>query len=179
MKAMIRAASCLGLLTAGVAAQGGLETLSRIERPPLRQPLESLPMVIDGWVGVSDPIDPTILKESQATECLSRTYTHPKFPGVPLSLWINFSLYGNNMRHSPKICLPSHGSVEVESLTKVMAIPAADGKEVAVSRLGYGEGELVQGVGFWYYIFGEGKIERWVRSLAITSRISHSRKTRG
>lgn len=179
MKAIARAALCLGLLTAGVAAQATLETLSKIDRPPLRQPLATLPMEFDGWVGRSDPIDPDILRESQATECLSRTYVNPKFPGVPLSLWINYSLCGDNMRHSPKICLPSHGASEVESLTRVFAIPGPDGKDLPVSRLGYGEGELVQAVGFWYYIFGEGKIERWVRGLPVTSRSSHGRTTRG
>jgi hypothetical protein len=34
-------------------------------------------------------------------------------------------------------------------------------------------------VGFWYYIFGEGKLENYVRHLPITSRSSHGRATRG
>ena len=33
--------------------------------------------------------------------------------------------------------------------------------------------------GFWYYIFGEGKLENYVRRLPITSRSSHGRTTRG
>ncbi len=179
MKAIVRAALCLGLLAAGVAAQAAIENLSKIERPTLRLPLATLPMELDGWVGKSVAIDPDILERSQATECLSRTYVNPKFPSVPLSLWVNYSLYGTNMRHSPEICLPSHGSVKIESLTRVFAIPGPDGKDFSVSRLGYGQGELVQGVGFWYYIFGEGKIERWVRGLPVTSRSSHGRTTRG
>ena len=179
MKAIARAGLCLGLLAAGVAAQAGLENLSKIDRPPLRRSLTTLPMELGGWTGKDEPVDPEILRESQATECVSRTYFHPKFPGVALSLWINSSLQGDNMRHSPKICLPSHGSTEVESYTRVYAIAGPDGKDVAISRLGYGEGELVQAVGFWYYIFGEGKIERWVRGLPVTSRSSHGRTTRG
>jgi hypothetical protein len=83
------------------------------------------------------------------------------------------------MRHSPDICLPSHGGTKVESMTKVLSIPDADGKELSVSRLAYSQGELVQGVGFWYYIFGESGIERWVRGLPVTSRSSHGRTTRG
>ena len=50
---------------------------------------------------------------------------------------------------------------------------------MSVIRLGYAQGDLVQGVGFWYYIFGEGAVERWVRTLPITSRSSHGRTTRG
>jgi hypothetical protein len=179
MNAIARAGLCLGLLAFGVAAQAALENLSKIDRPPLREALASLPLDLDGWVGKDEPIDPKILEESQATECVSRTYQHPKFPGVALSLWINSSLYGNNMRHSPKICLPSNGYTEVESYTRAYTIACPNGQDVAVSRLGYGEGELVQAVGFWYYIFGEGKIERWVRGLPVTSRSSHGRTTRG
>ena len=179
MKSIARAGSCLILLAAGVVAQAALENLSKIERPPLRLSLESLPMELGGWSGKSEKIDPDILERSQATECLSRTYSSPKYPGVPLTLWINYSLYGTNMRHSPEICLPSHGSKKVESMTKVIGIAGPRGEEVPVSRLAYGEGELVQGVGFWYYIFGEGKIERWVRGLPVTSRSSHGRTTRG
>ena len=179
MKAIGRATLCLSLLSAGVAAQAGLENLSKIERPPLRVPLATLPMEMDGWVGKSEEVDPEILRQSQSTECLSRTYFHPKYPGVGLSLWINYSIYGANMRHSPEICLPMHGSTKVESMTQVMAIPSAGGKDVSVSRLAYAQGELVQGVGFWYYIFGESSIERWVRGLPVTSRSSHGRTTRG
>ena len=179
MLAMRRALICLGLLSVGVAAQAALERMSRIERPPLRRPLVSLPLALDGWLGADLPVDPHILSESQATEHVSRSYTNPKFPGTALSLWINYSRIGDNMRHSPEICLPSHGGTKIESQTKVLAIPGPDGRSVPVSRLGYAHGELVQGVGFWYYIFGEGAVERWVRGLPITSRSSHGRTTRG
>jgi hypothetical protein len=43
----------------------------------------------------------------------------------------------------------------------------------------YSQGELVQVIGFWYYIFGEGRLEHFVRGLPITSRSSHGRTTRG
>ncbi len=179
MNAIGRATLCLGLLTAGVAAQAGLENLSAIERPPLRRPLGSLPPTLGGWSGRDMAVDPKILAESQATEYVSRVYENPSFPGVRLSLWINYSSIGDNMRHSPKICLPSQGGVEIESQTRVMPIQGPGGSSVPVTRLGYQQGELVQAVGFWYYIFGEGAIERWVRGLPVTSRSSHGRTTRG
>jgi hypothetical protein len=163
----------------GVAAQAGLENLSKIDRPPLRQPLASLPMQLGDWVGKTEPIAPEILDESQATECISRTYVNPNHPGMPLSLWINYSIKGDNMRHSPAICLPMHGSKNEESQTRVLEIPSPDGTTSKVSRLAYAQGEVVTKVGFWYYIYGEGRIERWVRGLPITSRSSHGRTTRG
>ncbi len=179
MKSVGRALLCLGLLSAGVAAQAALERMSTIERPTLRQPLASLPMRLDGWVGREFAVDPKILDESQATEYVSRSYTNPSFPGIGLSLWINYSLYGTNMRHSPEICLPMHGGTKIESQTKVLPIAGPDGRNVPVMRLGYSQGDQTQGVGFWYYIFGEGRVERWVRGLPITSRSSHGRTTRG
>jgi len=179
MNAIGRATLCLGLLTAGVAAQAGLENLSAIERPPLRRPLASLPRALGDWSGRDLEVDPKILGESQATEYVSRLYESPRYPGVVLSLWINYSAVGDNMRHSPKICLPSQGGTEIESQTRVLPIEGPGGVRVPVTRLGYQQGELVQAVGFWYYIFGEGSIERWVRGLPVTSRSSHGRTTRG
>jgi hypothetical protein len=181
MKAIGRVTLCLGLLSLGFAAQAGLESASRIERPPLRRPLATLPVELGGWSGRDEAIDPAIRAVSEATDCLSRTYTNPRFPGVTLSLWINYSSFGGNMRHSPETCLPMHGSAKIESMTRVLTIPGPDGKGVNISRLAYthGEDELVQAIGFWYYIFGESGIERWVRTLPITSRSSHGRTTRG
>ena len=179
MNGLCRALICLTLLLVGVVAQASLERMSRIERPRLREPLATLQLTLEGWTGAELPVDPSILKESQATEYVSRSYTNPKFPGIALSLWINYSMIGDNMRHSPKICLPSHGGSEIESQTRVIPITGPDGGDVPVSRLAYSQGELVQSVGFWYYIFGEGRVERWVRGLPITSRSSHGRTTRG
>jgi hypothetical protein len=50
---------------------------------------------------------------------------------------------------------------------------------LVTSRLVFAKGELVQVIGFWYYIFGEGRLEHFVRGLPITSRSSHGRTTRG
>jgi hypothetical protein len=60
-----------------------------------------------------------------------------------------------------------------------MTVPSGTSGSFPVMRLGYAQGELVQIVGFWYYIFGEGRLERYVRGLPITSRSSHGRTTRG
>ncbi len=181
MNAIGRVTLCLGLLSAGVVAQTGLERVSRIERPLLHRSLATIPLELGGWSGRDEEINPAIRAVSEATDCLSRTYSNPRFPGVVLSLWINFSSFGGNMRHSPETCLPMHGSNKIESMTQVLTIPAPGGTDLTVSQLAYtqGEDQLVQAIGFWYYIFGESGIERWVRTLPITSRSSHGRTTRG
>jgi hypothetical protein len=86
---------------------------------------------------------------------------------------------GLNLRHSPKICLPSGGWTEIESESRMIPIRYGDDRSIRIMRLGYAQGELVQSIGFWYYIFGEGGLEHYVRNLPITSRSSHGRTTRG
>ena len=174
-----RIALCLGLLGTGVIAQAGLERANRCERPDLKDSLATIPMELDGWIGRDEPIDADILERSQATDWLNRTYEHPAHPGRRMSVWINYSKTGLNMRHSPEVCLPSGGWTKVESETKALEVWKSLGDPRFITRLGYAKGELFQAVGFWYYIFGEGEIERWVRTLPITSRSSHGRTTRG
>jgi len=130
-------------------------------------------------VGQDVKPDPDVLRESQADDSLHREYTSRTHPGTRLTLWVNYSRLGDNLRHSPEICLPSGGWTKVESECRVMPIARRGGTTLAVTRLGYEKGELVQGIGFWYYIFGEGRLEHFVRSLPITSRSSHGRTTRG
>jgi Protein of unknown function (DUF3485) len=179
MSRSLRTLLCGAILSTGLAAQAGLERLNHTVRPPLRQPLASIPLDLGDWVGKDEPVDPDIIDRAQTTEYLNRTYESRKLPGLRLRLWINFSLEGTNLRHSPKICLPSGGWTEIESLTRVLTVPLGSGRSIGVTRLGYQRGELVEHVGFWYYIFGEGSLENYVRQLSITSRSSHGQTTRG
>jgi EpsI family protein len=170
---------CGTILSTGLVAQGALERFNQTDRPLLRLGLASIPLELGDWVGKDEPVDPDIVERAQTTQYLNRTYENQKQPGLRLRLWINYSQLGTNLRHTPEICLPSGGWSKIESLTRVMEIPSDPGRSIQITRLGYGRGELVEHVGFWYYIFGEGKLENYVRRLPITSRSSHGRTTRG
>jgi len=174
-----RTVLCGVLLSTGLAAQAALIRLSRTERPALRRPLASIPMELGDWLGKDEPVDPDIVERSQTTEYLNRAYESPKHPGLTMRLWINYSREGTNLRHTPEICLPSGGWTKVESQTRELKISNGDGRAIPVMRLGYTRGDLVDHVGFWYYIFGEGKIENYVRRLPITSRSAYGQSTRG
>src|SRR4051794_36144462 len=113
MSPIRRAVLCGVLLSGGLAAQAGLESMTCIERPPLRRPLATLPIELGDWVGRDEPVDSHILKEAQTTDYLNRVYESRSFPGRPLGLWINYSNEGLNLRHSPEICLPSGGWTKV------------------------------------------------------------------
>jgi hypothetical protein len=170
---------CLGLLGSGLVAEAGLERFNRCERPPLRAKLATISMTLGPWVGRDEPVEPDIIERAQTDDWINRVYEDRSQPGRRLTLWMNYSRTGLNMRHSPEVCLPSGGWTKVESLTRVLDVPGPAGPPTRMTRLGYAQGELVQGIGFWYYIFGEGQVERWVRRLPITSRSSHGRTTRG
>ena len=170
---------CGAILSTGLAAQAGLERLNHTVRPELRRHLASIPLDLGDWSGKDEPVDSDIVARAQTTEHLNRTYESRKQSGLRIRLWINFSLQGTNLRHTPEICLPSGGWTKIESLTRVLDVPLNPDRSIAVTRLGYQRGELVEHVGFWYYIFGEGTLENYVRQLSITSRSSHGQTTRG
>lgn len=168
------------VLGTGLTAQAALEKATETTRPALKKPLSSLPLRLGTWVGQDEPMDKEILDRTQATDYVNRVYEDTNRPGRPLKLWINYSETGLNLRHSPEVCLPSGGWNKVEAqchLVELKRTPEAT--PVKLMRLGYAQGDMVQGVGFWYYIFGEGRVEQYVRSLPITSRSSHGRTTRG
>jgi EpsI family protein len=174
-----RAALGVAFLTVGLAAQAALERVTQTPRPPLKQPLATLPLQLGDWEGRDEPIAPEILERSQADDYLNRVYEDRNQPGRRLVLWVNYSRHGLNLRHSPEICLPSGGWTKIESQTQVVSVPRGGAEPVLMTRLGYSKDELVQQIGFWYYIFGEGRLEHFVRTLRITSRSSHGRTTRG
>jgi len=179
MSPVRRLTLCGLFLTVGFAAQAGLEKATETERPPLRAPLTTVPLELGDWAGRDVSVDPRVLKESQADEYINRIYENRKDPSRRLWLWINYSRMGLNLRHSPKICLPSGGWTEIESECRMVPIRYGEDRSIRIMRLGYSQGELVQSIGFWYYIFGEGGLEHYVRNLPITSRSSHGRTTRG
>jgi EpsI family protein len=179
MSPIRRVLLCGLLLSVGLAAEAALDRATRIERPPLKGPLASVPLALGDWVGEDIEPDPDVLRESQADDYLNRAYESRTRGGAKFRVWVNYSRRGDNLRHSPEVCLPSGGWAKVEAECRSLSVDTGAGKPLPVSRLVYSKDALVQAIGFWYYIFGEGRLEHWVRGLPITSRSSHGRTTRG
>ncbi len=180
MSTRIRALIGVSFLLCGLTAQAALERSMATTRPALSAPLDSVPLTLGGWIGRDEPMDPDVLRETQATDHLNRVYEHPDHPNQPLTLWINYSSTGMNLRHSPEVCLPSGGWTKVEAQCRTLDVDRGRSKPpTRIMKLAYSQRDLAQNIGFWYYIFGEGQVERYVRSLPITSRSSHGRTTRG
>lgn len=179
MNVKSRALMTIGLLGLGLATHAAMERAAAIERPLLKKPLTELPMAFGDWQGRDEPIAAEIVEEAQTDDYVNRVYENTKYPGQRVSLWINYSVKGLNLRHSPEVCLPSGGWSRVESLNETLAIDDPAGQPVPISVLGYSKDSTIQRIGFWYYIFGEGKIHKAIRGLPVTSRSSHGRTTRG
>lgn len=167
------------ILTLGTAGHATLELLHKTPRPPLNSALAELPRQLGSWVGRDEPMDLDILDRTQADEYINRIYEDSNRPGRFIKLWINYSQHGLNLRHSPEVCLPSGGWTKLESQTRVLRVPRPDGSFAQFTRLGYTQADAIQGIGFWYYIFGEGPLEQLARKLPVSSRSSHGRTTRG
>lgn len=178
-RALKRTIVGLVLLAAGIVAQTSLDASMNRPRPRLRAALDTIPMQLGTWVGRDEPMDADILERTQADEYLNRSYEDSSHPGRTIKVWINYSLNGLNLRHTPEVCLPSGGWTKVESQTRVLQVAGPSGTPQTITRLCYTQSEIVQGIGFWYYIFGEGPMERFARTLPIGSRSSHGRATRG
>ena len=180
MSSRLRALIGVAFLACGLTAQAALERSMATTRPALSAPLDSMPLTLGKWIGRDEPMDPLVLKETQATDYLNRVYDHPDHPSRPMTLWINYSSTGMNLRHSPEVCLPSGGWTKIEAQCGILDVDRGPQKHpTRIMKLAYSQRDLAQNIGFWYYIFGEGQVERYVRSLPITSRSSHGRTTRG
>jgi EpsI family protein len=162
----------IAFLALGLGAQTSLESAVGLERLPLADRLSTIPNRLGDWEGSDVPMDPHVLQESGADDYLNREYIDPRDSRRRLMLWINYSTQGYNLCHSPEVCLPSGGFTKIDAREQQVG-------DLTVSRLGYAKGEVVQRIGFWYYVFGEGAVEKYLRSLPITSRSSHGRATRG
>lgn len=162
----------IGLLAMGLGAEAAMESSIGLVRLPLQGSLSTLPRELGDWEGSDVPMDPHILTESGAEDYVNREYVDRRDPRRRLMLWINYSSQGYNLCHSPEICLPSGGYSKVDAEEQHVG-------DLTLSWLTYSKGEVVQRIGFWYYVFGEGPVERYIRALPITSRSSHGRATRG
>ena len=130
---------------AGRAGRPG-GALTKIERPPLRARSPRSPWSwATGWATTSR-CRPRVVREGagrRIPESRVREPDHARACGF--RLWINYSQYGNNLRHSPEICLPSGGWKKVESECRVLSVRTARGKTLTLTRLGYAQGESGSG----------------------------------
>ena len=163
----------------GGRGPGGAGNLEQDRATLAPRPLATLPMDLGGWTGKAEAIDPGHPRAIAGDRMPQPDLHQPEVPGVALialgQLLAVRHEHAALARDLPAVAREHQDRVD----DQVLAIPGPDGASVPVSRLAYGEGELVQGVGFLVLHLRRRPIERWVRGLPVTSRSSHGRTTRG
>jgi EpsI family protein len=114
-----------------VAASVGIQRASGAESVPPRQPVQSLPLALEGWVGRDLPAwDEKIVALVGADEYINRRYLRSD---AVADLYVGY--YGSqrqgSMIHSPQNCLPGAGWQPVAY--ERLSVPA-DGRTLDVNR---------------------------------------------
>jgi EpsI family protein len=139
----------LMLATAAFLAQR-----SRAEPVPIREALDTCPVMIGDWRGqTAAPFDPRTLTVLGVDEYLNRVYRAPD--GLPLGLYVGY--YGSQRQgdtmHSPLNCLPGAGWTPVSFARIDVAVPAAS-TTIHVNRYTVEKGLERQVVLYWYQSHG-------------------------
>lgn len=149
---MIARAAIVIALLAGGAFFG--THLSGTEVPVDREPLATLPNMIDGWTGRNaTPLANDVVALLGVDDYIHRTYISEA--GVPVGLYAGY--YGSQRQgdtiHSPQNCLPGAGWRPVSSSTITLQ---SGGREVPVNQYVIQKGLDQQVVLYWYQ--GRGRV---------------------
>jgi EpsI family protein len=156
----VRVALVCVLVLAAEYVANGREPL----RVPLRHPLETFPLVVQGWRGFDGaPLDAETLRVLGADAYLNRTYQNDS--GV-VGLFIGYyeAQRPGNAIHSPKNCLPGNGWQPVQQGT--MDIDA-EGVRVPANRVVVERRGDKQLVLYWFQGRGRLLASEYANTLAL------------
>ncbi|MCU1382251.1 MAG: hypothetical protein JWL71_948 [Acidobacteria bacterium] len=136
-----------------IAATGALAQAARIQGPPRRADLESLPYQVSAWSGRdAAPPDAETLRILAADSYLNRSYAGAS--GTPIDLYIAY--YGRQRPgvsiHSPLHCLPGTGWEPLDIATVPLA--SADEAGAQARRLIVRKNADRAVVLYWYAVHG-------------------------
>jgi EpsI family protein len=155
-----------------LATAATLQAFSQDEVFPLRQPLSSLPMNVDGWNSSDEALDQQTLDILGPGEYLARDYQD----AADRNRWINlFIAYFPTQKagdtiHSPNHCLPGSGWVPTERQIIRLSVPGKPSFPVnryVVSKSG--ERQLVL---YWFQAHGRAVAsDYWAKYYLISDSI--------
>jgi EpsI family protein len=121
------------------------------ERVPELKPLSSFTQQFGGWQSIREAeIDPEIVDALKADDTLSRLYGGPA-SSMPVSLFI--ASYGSQRAgvspHSPKVCLPGSGWIDLRSAEIPVDVPG-ESSPIRINRYVVAKGEDQSLVLYWY-----------------------------
>jgi EpsI family protein len=143
------------LVTVGVCLLGTIAASARATRPEavvLREPLEQLPKVIEGWTGHdAPPFTREVLEQLGVDEYVNRVYVEDE---QPVALYVGYyaSQQTGDTIHSPQNCLPGAGWLPVTTAHTTLPVPGRG--SVTINRLLIQKGADRQVVLYWYQSHG-------------------------
>jgi EpsI family protein len=129
-----------------------LQARGRMEIQPKVSDVQTIPMTIGAWRGISQPIGTDVLETLGDGQYLSRLYSSSSVPPVDLFIAYYSTQRSGDTIHSPKNCLPGSGWTPLES--ERLSIPIADGVSFNVNRYVVAKGSERQLVMYWYQAHG-------------------------
>jgi EpsI family protein len=155
-----------------------LQAHSRTEYFPQRQPLSSLPLLIDGYTGTDDVLDQHTLDILGPGEFLVRDYEKAGAPQT--EPWVNLYIAyfptqkAGDTIHSPNHCLPGAGWIPTSR--EIVRVAQSGGPSFPVNRYVIAKGEDRQLVLYWFQAHGrEVASEYWAKYYLIADSIRMNR----
>jgi EpsI family protein len=139
----------MGILLAGIVLLHGV---SHGEPVPLRQPLMQLPLAMNGWHGLEDPLEQRIVSALGVSDYVNRSYVDRGGQRVDLYLGYYQSQRTGETIHSPKNCLPGAGWEPVRAGR--LTIPITAMPEIVVNEYLVAKGPAEYLVLYWYQAHG-------------------------
>lgn len=148
-----------------------LDAMDAASSKQLTRPLSQFPSRIGEWFGRDEPPKPEILAMMKLDDHLQRVYRHPS--GQEVVLWISFSRTSRDQYHYPTVCMQGSGWSEEESERVVQPTPVrTSGEPTSRTRFRFvREDRGRQYVYYWYYLIGEGSVDRAMRKLSRSARL--------
>lgn len=122
-----------------------LEAAGPLAEVALARPLARLPLALDEWRGVDEPIDDRRLL--YADEHVQRTYRHTQ-RAQALSVWLVYSREGADRGHHPEVCMRVAGKPEDARARREFRV---DELGAPIQQYRYGRPGDCQWVFYWYY----------------------------
>jgi len=135
----------LGVVLAAAPLPGAL---GRNEAMPLRHPLATLSLELDGWRGRDESISDRVVERLGTRDVLLREYEDAAGNRV----WLYVSYFARQQQgeqsHSPKNCLPGAGWQPVQD--RRVPYPFGDGATGEINEIVFAKGDQRQLVYYWF-----------------------------
>ena len=156
-----------------------LAQASKAEPTPIREPLATLPVVLDSWQGrVERDFEPSIIKVLGVDDYTNRSYYAPDGRRIGLYVGYHSSQRQGDTIHSPLNCLPGAGWLPVHQSRVTLSVnDAASGhRQIEVNRVLIERGLDRQLVYYWYQ--SQGRVvasEYWGKIYTVVDAIRLNR----